>query len=137
MCLVTSYVGHKNAIRLDVDYDSQLILPLLIESLMLNAIEEPQVLGSQVDSKDLFHIVKTNPNILKHFMSRKLNKFYYYPLNVNCKCALSWWQMKSHKFLTIAKLAKTHYGHSSLPNQNTRFYPQLESSHHFTKKNSN
>jgi hypothetical protein len=47
MCLVTSYVGHKNAIRLDVDYDSQLILPLLIKSLMLNAIEEPQVLGSQ------------------------------------------------------------------------------------------
>jgi hypothetical protein len=99
MCLVTSYVGHKNAIRLDVDYDSQLILPLLVESLMLNAIEEPQVLGSQVDSKDLFHIVKTNPNKFKHFMSRKLNKFCHYPLNVNCKCALSWWQMKSHKLL--------------------------------------
>jgi len=41
MCLVTSYVGHKNAIKLDVDYDSQLISPLLVESLMLNAVEEP------------------------------------------------------------------------------------------------
>jgi len=61
------------------------------------------VLGFQVDFKDLFHIVKTNLNTLKHFMSRKLNKFCHYPLNVNRKCALSWWQMKSHKFLTIAK----------------------------------
>lgn len=73
MCLITSYVGHKNAIKLDVGYDSQLILPLLVKSLMLNAIEEPHVLGSQVDSKDLFLIVKKNPNTLKHFMSKKLN----------------------------------------------------------------
>lgn len=135
MCLVTSYVGHKNAVKLDVGYDSQLILPLLVKSLMLNAIEEPHVLGSQVDSKDLFLIVKKNPNTLKHFMSKKFNTFCHYPLNVNHKCALSWWQMKSHKFLTI--YCKTHYGHSSLPNQNIRIFPLLESSHHLQMFDSN
>jgi hypothetical protein len=31
MCLVTSYVGHENATKLVVDYDSQLLLPFLVE----------------------------------------------------------------------------------------------------------
>jgi hypothetical protein len=31
MSLVTSYVGHENATKLVIDYDSQLLLPLLVE----------------------------------------------------------------------------------------------------------
>ncbi len=52
MCLITLYVSCENALRLVVDYDSQLLLPLLVESfksLMLNVIKEYQVLGSQMD----------------------------------------------------------------------------------------
>jgi hypothetical protein len=32
MHLATSYVGHENATNLVIDYDSQLLLPLLVES---------------------------------------------------------------------------------------------------------
>lgn len=52
MCLITLYVSCENAPRLVVGHDSQLLPPLLVESfksLMLNAIEEYQVLGSQMD----------------------------------------------------------------------------------------
>ncbi len=31
MCLVTSYVGHENATKLVTNYDSQLLLALLVE----------------------------------------------------------------------------------------------------------
>jgi hypothetical protein len=53
MRLITLYVSCENALRLVVDYESQLLLPLLLnlfKSLMLNVIEEYQVLGSQMDS---------------------------------------------------------------------------------------
>ncbi len=42
--LIISYVGHENSINLVVDYDLQLLLPLLLKaykSLMPNAIDEP------------------------------------------------------------------------------------------------
>lgn len=53
MHLITLYVSCENALRLVVDYDSQLLLPLLLslfKSLMLNVIKEYQMLGSQMDS---------------------------------------------------------------------------------------
>lgn len=43
MCLVTSYVGHNNATNLVTNYDSQLLLLLLVEfykSLMPTTVEE-------------------------------------------------------------------------------------------------
>jgi len=52
MHLITLYVSCENGLRLVVGHDSQLLVPLLVESfksLMLNAIEEYQVLGSEMD----------------------------------------------------------------------------------------
>jgi hypothetical protein len=62
MYLVTSYVGHKNATNLVIDYDSQLLLPLMVvsyKSLMPTTIQESNhALASQVNSKDLFTLPK-------------------------------------------------------------------------------
>jgi hypothetical protein len=52
MHLITLSVSCENALRSIVGHDSQLLLPLLVESfklVMLIAIEEYQVLGSQMD----------------------------------------------------------------------------------------
>lgn len=79
MCLVTSYVGHDNVVNLVINYDSKLLLPLLVESyksLMPFAIEVLQMLPRQMDFKHLFHTTKTNPHTLKHIVSRlELNEF--------------------------------------------------------------
>jgi hypothetical protein len=67
MCLVTSYVGHDNVANLVINYNSKLLLPLLVEfykSLMPFAIELFQMLPRQVDFKHLFHTIETNPNTL-------------------------------------------------------------------------
>jgi hypothetical protein len=45
------------------------------KSLMPNAIEEPYVLGSQMNFENLFHTIEMNPNTLKHHVSRKFNQF--------------------------------------------------------------
>jgi hypothetical protein len=62
MYLVTPYVGHKNATNLVINYDSQLLLPLMVvsyKSLMPTTIEESNhALTSQVNSKDLFTLPK-------------------------------------------------------------------------------
>jgi hypothetical protein len=59
-----------------------------------------------MDSKNLFHITQTNLNTLKNPVLKKLNGFRHYPINVNCKCALSWWWIKSHKFPITTKFKK-------------------------------
>jgi hypothetical protein len=62
MYLVTPYVGHKNATNFIIDYDSQLLLPLMLvsyKSLMPTTIEESNhALIFQVNSKDLFTLPK-------------------------------------------------------------------------------
>lgn len=45
------------------------------KSLVPNAIEEPYVLGSQVNFENLFHTIEMNPNTLKHFVWREFDKF--------------------------------------------------------------
>ncbi len=72
------------------------------------------MLGSQVDSKDLFHIVKTNPNTSKHFMSKKLSIL---PLFLECESQMCL-ELVANEITQIpnyCKFGKTHYGHSSLP----------------------
>jgi hypothetical protein len=67
MCLVTSYVGHDNVANLVINYNSKLLLPLLVESyksLMHVTIEVLQMLPRQMDFKHLFHTIETNSNIL-------------------------------------------------------------------------
>jgi hypothetical protein len=50
------------------------------------------VLTLQVNLKDLFQTTKTIPNTLKHLMSREFDEeFRHYLVDVDCKCALSWW----------------------------------------------
>jgi hypothetical protein len=64
------------------------------------------VLPLQVDFEILFHTIETNMNTLKHFDFRELDGFCFYPIEVDCKCALSWWWTKSQEFHIVAKLVK-------------------------------
>jgi hypothetical protein len=53
--------------------------------------------------------VSHHPNKFKHIENlvlKKLNEFRHYPINANCKCALSWWWIKSHKFPITTKFKK-------------------------------
>jgi len=60
-----------------------------------------------MDSKNLFHITQTNLNTLKNLVLKKLDKLHHYPINnANCKRALNWWWIKSHKFLITTKFKK-------------------------------
>lgn len=92
MHLISSYVGCENLHRLWLPtIDSKLLSLLLVElykSLMPNAIEEPYVLGSQVNFENLFHTIEINPNTLKQLVSRKFNNVLHYPIDTKCKCAL-------------------------------------------------
>jgi hypothetical protein len=47
---------------------------------MLNVIDELWVQGSHVDFKYLFHTIETNPNTLRHLVSKKLDGYHHYPI---------------------------------------------------------
>jgi hypothetical protein len=83
----------KISTNLVIDYDTQLLLPLMVVSYKLlmptTIVESNQALASQMNSKDFFKTTKTNPNTLKHPISKKFNRFHNYPVDVDCKFALN------------------------------------------------
>jgi hypothetical protein len=41
--------------------------------------------------KYLFHTIETNPNTLRHLVSKKLDGYHHYPIIADWKDALCWW----------------------------------------------
>jgi len=122
-------MGHENATIVVAEYDEKLLLPLLMEAnkfLMLNRVETTSNLHSKSDSKGLFHTTSTIVDTYKDIVSRELVGFWWVPIDVKgCKCVLSWWRKKEHKFLTIV-LLMCHILSIAKLKQNV-FFPLLES----------
>jgi len=95
MCLVTLYVGYNNTTNLVIDYDSQLLLFSLVESyksLLPTTIEEFIVDVSFASKFQGF--VSNHQNNSKHIETpyvKGVDEFCHYLVDVDCKCALSWW----------------------------------------------
>jgi hypothetical protein len=78
MQLVTMYLGWENAISLVVEYDDEVLLPLLVKVaklLMPSSGAEFEDLGTQVNSKDLFFTTTMNVDSYKDLVSLLLSIF--------------------------------------------------------------
>jgi hypothetical protein len=96
--VVNRYLGCENVVDLVVEYDENLLLPLLTKTnklLMFHRVEMSYDLHSQVDFKGLFHSTTTR-HIHKH--------------HVNGACWISmvfYWLEKLQMFVTLAVNKKT------------------------------
>jgi hypothetical protein len=71
-----------------------------------------------MDSKDLFHTTETNPNTLKHLVSREINGFHHYPIDANCKLSLELVVEKILEIIGYCKVGNTHLGNFGFSNRN-------------------
>ncbi len=79
--------------------------------LIFNKVETTFDFHSQVDSRILFQTIMTIANTHKDIVLKELVGFWQFPIDVkSCKCALSWWCKKKHKFLNIVLLAQHIFG---------------------------
>jgi hypothetical protein len=68
---------------------------------MLTIVDKPNAFGLNIGNESLFHTIDTIVNNLRH-VGRKLYTYYWYHVDGdNCKCALTCWYTKEHRFLTI------------------------------------
>jgi hypothetical protein len=102
-------LGHENVIIVVVEFDENLLFPLLIEAnklLMFDKVEKAFDLHSKMDFEGLFHST-THTHTHTHIVSRELIGFQWFPIDAkSCKCVVSWWWKEEHKFLTIALLLR-------------------------------
>lgn len=93
MYVVISYMVTKISTNLVIDCDTQLLLPLMVvsyKSLMPNYnCGVKSCISFTSEFQGFFHTTKTNPNTLKHPISKKFNRLHNYPIDVDCKFALS------------------------------------------------
>jgi hypothetical protein len=104
-------LGHENVIIVVVEFDENLLFPLLIEAnklLMFDKVEKAFDLHSKMDFEGLFHsTTHTHTHTYMDIVSRELIGFQWFPIDAkSCKCVVSWWWKEEHKFLTIALLLR-------------------------------
>jgi hypothetical protein len=114
MQLVTMYLGQENVVALVVEYDDELLLPLVTEVaklLMLSSGAKFENLVTQVNSKNLVFTTTMNVDFYRDLVSRELIGYCQYVVDVgNCKCALSWWRKEKNMFPIIALVTQHIFG---------------------------